>query len=55
MKRIIATASLTMPYPKMMEKSLGWVAGLMRVRAATESVADMVALYLMMRLTSMYS
>ncbi len=45
---MMATASLTMPYPKMMEKSLGYFAGLMSVSAATESVAEMVALYLTM-------
>lgn len=54
LKRMMATASLTMPYPKMIEKSFGCIDELMSVRAATESVAEMVALYLMMRLMSMY-
>ena len=52
---MMATASLTIPYPKIMEKSLGCMTGLMRVRAATESVADIVAEYFMIRLTSMNS
>lgn len=51
---MMATASLTMPYPKMMEKSLGYLAGLMSVSAATESVAEMVALYLTMSAMFMY-
>lgn len=49
MNRIIATASLTIPSPKMTEKSLGCYEGLIRVRAATESVALMVALNLIIR------
>jgi hypothetical protein len=46
---MIATASLTMPSPKMMENILGNSEALMRVSAATESVAEMVALYLTIR------
>jgi phosphoenolpyruvate-protein kinase (PTS system EI component) len=46
LKSIIATASLTMPSPKTMEKSLGYLAGLIIVSAATESDAHIVALYL---------
>lgn len=45
LKRIIATASLTMPYPNIIENILGNFMESMRVRAATESVADIVALY----------
>ncbi len=52
LKRMIATASLTIPSPKMMENILGNSDALMRVRAATESVAEMVALYLIMRVVS---
>jgi hypothetical protein len=46
---MIATASLTIPSPKMMENILGNSVALMRVSAATESVAEMVALYLTIR------
>jgi hypothetical protein len=46
LNRMMATASLTMPSPKMTEKSLGCCEGLIRVKAATESVALMVALNL---------
>ena len=45
--RMIATASFTIPSPKTIEKSLGYLFGLIIVRAATESDAQMVALYLM--------
>ena len=40
----MATASLTIPYPKITENNLGCYDGLIRVKAATESVALMVAL-----------
>lgn len=43
---MIATASLTIPSPKITEKSFGCYDGLISVKAATESVALMVALYL---------
>lgn len=46
MNKIIATASLTIPYPKITENSFGCSDGLIRVKAATESVALMVALNL---------
>lgn len=49
LNKMIATASLTIPSPKITEKSLGCYDGLIRVRAATESVALMVALYLIIR------
>jgi hypothetical protein len=51
---MIATASFTIPSPKIIEKILGNDEALMRVRAATESVALMVALYLTMREISSY-
>lgn len=41
--KIMATASLTMPSPKTIEKSLGNFLGFIMVRAATESVAQIVA------------
>jgi hypothetical protein len=44
-KRIMATASLTIPYPKTIENSLGYLSDLIMVNAATESVAQIVALY----------
>lgn len=43
---MIATASLTIPSPKIMENILGNYEALISVRAATESVALIVALYL---------
>lgn len=49
LNRMIATASLTMPYPKMIENNCGNSLDLIRVSAATESVAEMVALYLTIR------
>lgn len=49
LNRMIATASFTIPSPKMIENILGNYDALMRVNAATESVADMVALYLTIR------
>ncbi len=49
LKSMMATASLTMPSPKMMENILGNFMESMSVSAATESVAEMVALYLTMR------
>lgn len=49
LNNIIATASLTIPYPKITEKSLGCYEGLIRVNAATESVAQIVALNLIIR------
>jgi|688.fasta_scaffold2162411_2 hypothetical protein len=45
---MIATASFTMPSPKIIEKSLGNLLASMSVSAATESVAEIVAAYLMM-------
>jgi hypothetical protein len=51
---MIATASLTIPSPKIIEKILGNYEALIRVRAATESVALIVALYLTIRETSSY-
>ena len=50
LKRMIATASLTSPSPKMIEKSLGNSLALRRVREATLSEAEIVALYFTMRL-----
>ncbi len=41
---MIATASFTIPYPKITENNFGWSAYFIRVRAATESVAQIVAL-----------
>ena len=52
---MIATASLTNPYPKMIENSLGNSLALMRVREATLSEAEMVALYLTMSAVSRFS
>lgn len=49
LNNIIATASFTIPYPNMIENILGNFMESMRVNAATESVADMVALYLTIR------
>ncbi len=46
---MIATASLTIPSPKITEKSFGCYEGFIRVKAATESVALMVALNLIIR------
>lgn len=46
---MMATASLTIPYPKITEKSLGCYDGLIRVKAATASVALMVALNLIIK------
>ena len=46
---MMATASLTIPYPKITENSLGCSDGLIRVKAATESVALMVALNLIIK------
>jgi hypothetical protein len=40
---------LTIPYPKITEKSFGCIEGLISVKAATESVALMVALNLIIR------
>lgn len=44
---MMATASLTIPSPKIIENSLGNSLALIKVSAATESVAEIVALYLM--------
>lgn len=41
---MMATASLIMPSPKTIENSLGYLAGLIIVSAATESEAQIVAL-----------
>lgn len=38
-----------MPSPKTIENNLGYLLGLIIVRAATESEAQMVALYLMIK------
>jgi hypothetical protein len=46
LKRIIATASLTIPYPNIIENIFGNFIESINVRAATESVAEIVALYL---------
>jgi hypothetical protein len=45
----MATASFTIPYPKIIENILGNFIESIRVNAATESVADIVALYLTIR------
>lgn len=45
----MATASLTIPSPKTIENSFGYLAGLIIVRAATESEAQIVALYFIIR------
>jgi len=42
-KRMMATASFTIPSPKRTLNSLGYFSGLIIVSAATESVAQMVA------------
>jgi hypothetical protein len=42
----MATASFTIPSPKIIENSLGYLSDLIIVKAATESVAQIVALYL---------
>ena len=47
--RMIATASLIIPSPNTIENSLGYLLGLIMVKAATESEAQIVALYLMIR------
>lgn len=52
LKRIIATASLTIPSPKIIENNFGNFIESIRVNAATESVAEIVALYLTIRLVS---
>lgn len=49
LNRMMATASLIIPSPNTIEKSLGYLVGLIMVRAATESDAQIVALYLTMR------
>lgn len=54
LKRMMATASLTMPSPNIIENSCGNSLDLISVRAATESVAEMVALYLTMRAVSSF-
>lgn len=46
---MIATASLTIPSPKITENNFGCYEGLIKVKAATESVALIVALNLIMR------
>lgn len=46
LNKIIATASFTIPSPKIIENSLGNWAESIRVSAATESVAEIVALNL---------
>jgi hypothetical protein len=46
---MIATASLTMPYPKITENNFGCSEGLINVKAATESVALIVALNFIIR------
>ena len=49
LNKMIATASLTIPYPNIIENILGNSDDLIKVKAATESVADMVALYLIIK------
>jgi hypothetical protein len=49
---MIATASFTIPYPKIIENILGNFIESIRVKAATESVAEIVALYLTIRFVS---
>ena len=49
LNNIMATASFTIPYPKIIENILGNFIESIRVNAATESVADIVALYLTIR------
>lgn len=49
LNNIIATASFIIPYPKTIENNLGYLLGLIIVRAATESDAQMVALYFTIR------
>jgi hypothetical protein len=49
LKRMMATASLTIPSPNTTENSLGYFSGLMIVKAATLSVAQIVALNLTIR------
>ena len=46
LNNIIATASLIIPSPNTMENNLGYLLGLIIVKAATESEAQIVALYL---------
>lgn len=46
---MMATASLTIPSPNTTENSLGYFSGLMIVKAATLSVAHIVALNLTIR------
>ena len=43
---MIATASFTIPYPNTTENNLGYFSGFMIVKAATLSVAQIVALNL---------
>lgn len=52
LNKIMATASLTIPSPKIIENILGNSEDLISVNAATESVADMVALYLIIKAVS---
>lgn len=47
--KMMATASLIIPSPKTMENNFGYFVGLIIVSAATESDAQIVALYLMIR------
>jgi len=49
LNRIIATASLIIPSPNITENNLGYCNGLISVSAATESVAQIVALNFMMK------
>lgn len=44
----MATASFIIPYPNTTENSFGYLLGFIMVRAATESDAHIVALYLIM-------
>jgi hypothetical protein len=52
LNKMIATASFTIPYPKIIENILGNFIESIRVKAATESVAEIVALYLTIRFVS---
>ncbi len=45
LNRIIETASFTIPSPKTTLKSFGYLSELIKVKAATESVAHIVAEY----------
>ena len=54
LNRIIATASFTIPYPKIIENSCGNSLDFISVSAATESVAEIVALYFTIKAVSSF-